>query len=271
MTQDTRRLIDLLERTHPLREAVLRRAISALDLSGVARGLDIGCGLGLQARMLAESTTPPSSIVGLDISHELLAYAARLAARPARGECVFFSAGDMGRLPFADDTFDLVWSADCVGYPASNLLPLLREIARVSRRGGIVALLSYTSQTLLPGYAMLEARLNAGASAYAPYLDAADPDAHFLRAGRWFPEAGILDLRCRTFVADVQAPLNEAQREGLILLFDMLWGGNQGGLSESDRAAFSRLCLADSPDCILDLPAYYGMFTYTMFYGRVDK
>jgi len=271
MTQDTRRLIHLLERTHPLREPVIRRAISALDLSGVLRGLDIGCGLGLQARMLAESTPPSSSIVGMDISWELLAYARGLAAQASDRGCVSFSAGDMYRLPFANNSFDLVWSADCVGYPAAELLPLLREITRVSRRGAILALLSYTSQTLLPGYSMLEARLNAGASAYSAYLEGADPEAHFLRAGRWLPEAGISDVRCRTFVADVQAPLNNLQREGLILLFDMLWGADQDSLSESDRLAYKRLCLADSPDCILDLPEYYGMFTYTMFDGRVDK
>ena len=40
-------------------------------------------------------------------------------------------------------------------------------------------------------------------------------------------------------------------------------------LSEEDWAEYQRLCLAESPDFILDLPDYYAFYTYSMFRGRV--
>ena len=40
---------------HRLREPVLRSAIQALQLPPGSRGLDAGCGVGLQALLLAES------------------------------------------------------------------------------------------------------------------------------------------------------------------------------------------------------------------------
>jgi len=210
-------------------------------------------------------------MVGLDVSTAALAHAHQLVAASSSPEGVCFTAGDMHRLPLADDSFDLVWSCDCVGYPACNLLPLLHEIVRVCRPGAVVALLSYTSQVLLPGYTMLEARLNAPSAAYASFLDEQDPESHFLRAGRWFPEAGISDVRCRTFLGEVHAPLTPAQRDAMLLLFEMLWGAAKSSLSDADRLAYDRLCRGDSPDCILDLPDYYGLFTYTMFDGIVRK
>ncbi|GAI17957.1 unnamed protein product, partial [marine sediment metagenome] len=35
-----------------------------------------------------------------------------------------------------------------------------------------------------------------------------------------------------------------------------------------DLVEFQRLCLSDSPDFILNLPDYYALFTYTMFWGK---
>ena len=40
-------------------------------------------------------------------------------------------------------------------------------------------------------------------------------------------------------------------------------------LSEGDWAEFQRLCLAESPEFILDIPDYYAFFTYSMFQGWV--
>ena len=40
-------------------------------------------------------------------------------------------------------------------------------------------------------------------------------------------------------------------------------------LSEGDWVEFQRLCLAESPEFIPDLPDYYAFFTYSMFRGRV--
>jgi demethylmenaquinone methyltransferase/2-methoxy-6-polyprenyl-1,4-benzoquinol methylase len=260
-----------LEQANPLRESTLRSVIATLKLAPGSHGLDIGCGIGLQTPLLAEATDSAGRVTGLDISAELLAYARNRIKSLACADRITFKEGDMMNLPFPDDTFDWVWSVDCVGYPAGDLLPVLKEITRVVRLGGIVAILAWTSQQLLPGYAMLEARLNATCSAYAPFLQDKNPESHFQRALRWFSEAGITESVARTFVGDIQAPLSTEHRIALTSLFEMLWGEPQSTTAESDRLEYKRLCRMESPDFILNLPEYYAFFTYSMFSGRVSK
>ena len=93
-----------------------------------------------------------------------------LYGKPDESEQISMAAGDAGKLPFADDSFDWIWSADCIGYPSGDLLPLLMEMIRVTRPGGEIVILAWTSQQVLPGYPLLEAQLNADCSSYAPYL-----------------------------------------------------------------------------------------------------
>jgi demethylmenaquinone methyltransferase/2-methoxy-6-polyprenyl-1,4-benzoquinol methylase len=266
-----RKEIQALEESNPLRESTLQSAIAALNLAPGTHGLDIGCGIGLQALLLTQATQPGGQVTGVDISPGLLAYARQKILASAFADRIFFKEGSMTRLPFEDNTFDWAWSADCVGYPAGDHLPVLREIARVVRPGGKVAILAWTSQQVLPGYALLEARLNATCSAYAPFLQGKAPEAHFLRAARWFSEVGILNAACHTFVGEVLAPLRPEIRTALASLFDMLWGESPGDATETDRLAFKSLCEPQSPDFILDVPDYYAFFTYTMFTGMIEK
>jgi demethylmenaquinone methyltransferase/2-methoxy-6-polyprenyl-1,4-benzoquinol methylase len=141
----------------------------------------------------------------------------------------------------------------------------------VVKPGGRVALLAWTSQQLLPGYPLLEAQLNATCSAYAPLLRGTDPASHFMRSLRSFSEIGLVAAKAQTFVGEVQAPLSTGQRIALISLFEMLWGVASPEATEADRLAYLRLCRADSPDFILNLPEYYAFFTYTVFSGIVAK
>ncbi len=177
----------------------------------------------------------------------------------------------MNKLPFEDNTFDWAWSVDCVGYPAGDALPALREIRRVLKPGGMIAILAWTSQQVLPGYPLLEARLNAASSAYLPYLKNIDPDQHFMRLPIWMEKAGFGDIQARSFLGEVQAPLSEGERKALVSLFEMLWGQPQPGESPEDREDYERLCLPGSAEFILDQPGYYAFFTYTMFSGKVSK
>jgi ubiquinone/menaquinone biosynthesis C-methylase UbiE len=271
MTDHTEEMIRNLELVVPLRDTLLPQMIEALQPGPGIRILDIGCGIGLQAVQFAEATQSGSHVTGLDISHDMLAYAAQRISPLAAARQVSLATGDMRMLPFADDVFDLCWSMDCLGYPAADPLLLLKEVARVAQRGANVAVLSWSSQVLLPGYAMLEARLNATASAYSSYLDNAPPEMHFMRIGGAFPAAGLVDVRFKTFVGEVMAPLDEAKRSALLALFEMLWGSTLSGASNADQREYKRLCRPDSPEFILQLPDYCAFFTYTMFSGVVQK
>jgi hypothetical protein len=160
---------------------------------------------------------------------------------------------------------------NCVGYHPAEPLPLLRELTRVAKPGGSVAILVWSSQQLLPGYPLLEARLNATSSGIAPFTKGKRPELHFLRALGWFPEAGLEEPTAQTFVGDAHAPLSDDMRSALMALLEMRWPGVQSEVTPEDWAEFQRLCQPESSDFILNLPDYYAFFTYSMFRGKVAK
>jgi demethylmenaquinone methyltransferase/2-methoxy-6-polyprenyl-1,4-benzoquinol methylase len=254
---------------NPLREPVLRSMIQSIQLPAGSHGLDAGCGIGLQALQLSEAVRPNGRVTGLDIDPGLLAYGKERLSGAGYADRIAFCGGDVSKFPFVDDSFDWVWSADCIGYPAGELAPFLGELVRLVMPGGSVILLAWSSQQLLPGYPFLEARLNSTCSAYLPFLRDKKPEMNFLRALHSFQKVGLEEVGAQTFVGDVQAPLTEGVRAALVSLFDMLWGQQQPEVSAQDWQDYRRLCLPGSPDFILDLPDYYAFFTYTMFRGRV--
>ncbi len=60
--------------SHPLRAATLRSAIQALELPPGSRGLDVGCGIGRPALLLAEAVGSQGHVAGLDVTPEFLAF-----------------------------------------------------------------------------------------------------------------------------------------------------------------------------------------------------
>jgi demethylmenaquinone methyltransferase/2-methoxy-6-polyprenyl-1,4-benzoquinol methylase len=266
---DTNPIIQHLLQANPLREPTLRSIIQSLELPRGSQGLDAGCGIGLQAILLAEAVGAEGHVTGMDILPELLAYAEDLSAKAGLSERVAFRAGDVSCLPFEDHSFDWAWSADCIGYPAGDLMPQLRELMRVIKPGGHVMLLGWSSQQLLPGYPLLEARLNATCSGYIPFLRDKRPEQHFLRALRVLQDVGLEDVKAQTFIGEVQSPLSDGERSALTSLFEMLWSAPQPEALPEDVAEYRRLCTSDSPDFILDTSDYYAFFTYSIFQGKV--
>jgi ubiquinone/menaquinone biosynthesis C-methylase UbiE len=255
---------------HRLTEPAIRAAIRALKLPAGSRGLDAGCGIGTHTLWLAEAVSPDGHVTGIDISRECLAHAGEIARSSELAEAVSFQYGDMTDLPFDDHAFDWVWNVDTL-WPVGGKdpRPMVNELVRVVKPGGIVAVLFWSSQRLLPGYPLLEARLNATYAANFPYTDDTKPELHILRTLRWLQEAGLEEAKVRTFVADVQAPLDDAARKALAASFQMFWGKAESEVTPEDWAEFQRLCQPESPDFILNLPDYYAFITYSLFYGKV--
>lgn len=263
--------IQRLLETNPLREPLLRSVIQSLQLPAGSCGLDAGCGIGLQSLLLAEALGVRGHVTGLDVLPELLAFASDTVAKAGLSDRIVFREGDVNCLPFGEDSFDWVWSADCVGYPAGELGLTLQELIRVVRPGGRVFLLGWTSQQFLPGYPLLEARLNGTCSGYLPFLKDKPPEQNFMRAPHYFQKAGLADLKAQTFVRDIQAPFTREERAALASLFEMLWGSPQPEVAPEDWLEYLRLCQAASPEFILDIPDYYGFFTCTLFQAAVVK
>lgn len=252
-----------------LREPVFRSALEALKFPSGSMGLDAGCGVGLQAVLLAEYVGPAGCITGLDMSTEALSHAEMVAEKAGLSERIDFCKGDVNSLPFEDNAFDWAWSADCVGYVPADPLPMLKELVRVVKPDGTVTILAWSSEKLLPGYPLLEAKLSATTSGMAPFLRGSGPERHFLRSLGLFRHAGLVDLTARTFSGQAYASLTEDMYNALVMLFEMRWKGAEQELGEKERMEFLRLCDPESDEFILRHPDYYAFFTYSMFYGRV--
>jgi len=107
-----------------------------------ATALDLCCGTGDLAFSLTRSGR--ARIIGADFSHSMLVRAREKSAGLVKGSpAVPFFEADALRLPFADSSFDLVTSAfgfrNLANYEAG-----LREILRVLKPGGTIAILEFT-------------------------------------------------------------------------------------------------------------------------------
>ena len=265
---DTESYIQSLLVSDPPRESTIRAMIKALQLPEGSRGLDAGCGIGLQCLLLAEEVGPTGHVTGLDISVEHLDYGRDIVKKAGLSEHISFQEGNVTNLPFDNNTFDWVWSVDCAGFVPPEPLSSLRELVRVAKPGGTVAIATWSSEKLLPGYPRLEARLGATSAGIAPFIQGMKPEWHFLRALGWLNELGLREVSASVFADSVHAPLSDEIRNALVSLFEQRWPNVASELSTDDLAEFQRLCLPDSPDFILNLPDYYAFFTYTMFWGK---
>ncbi|QLG49163.1 class I SAM-dependent methyltransferase [Natrinema halophilum] len=97
-----------------------RRALEPLALGSRDRILDVGCGTGELSRVLTADS--PGEVIGCDVDRDLLS---------AASQYVPVVAGDAFRLPFPDDSFDLVvCQALLINLPEPAAA--LSEFARVS-------------------------------------------------------------------------------------------------------------------------------------------
>lgn len=268
---DDSRCAGLLLETECLREHVTRAIIEWLDLPEGSRGLDAGCGIGSCTLALADTVGPRGHVTGLDTDRDLLRIAGERMREKGYGDRTDFRKGDINKPPFDPQTFDWVWSADCAGPGTGDPFAQVRGLAELARPGGRLNVLAWSSQNLLPGYPLLEARLNATPTGIAPFKRNMDPKTHLFQAGRWFADAGLEDVRAKTFAGDIQSPLDEGYRKALCLLFDMRWGGAQGEVDEETWSLFKRLTDPASAEFILDRPGYYAFFTYTVFSGSKTR
>jgi ubiquinone/menaquinone biosynthesis C-methylase UbiE len=116
----------------------LRREVATMvDLGPGARLLDVATGTGEQAFAFANKA---HAVVGIDLSPAML----RVARRKNHYANVTFEEADAARLPFEAGTFD----ASCVSFalhemPNSVRERVVREMARVTKRGGLLIVVDY--------------------------------------------------------------------------------------------------------------------------------
>jgi demethylmenaquinone methyltransferase/2-methoxy-6-polyprenyl-1,4-benzoquinol methylase len=89
---------------------------------------------------LAEAVGLTGHVTGVDVSSEFLNRGSEIVKDAGLSEWISFREGDVANLPFDNNSFDWACSTDCVGYGSWEPLPLLKELARVVKPGGIVAI-----------------------------------------------------------------------------------------------------------------------------------
>lgn len=105
--------------------------------------LDLATGTGWTSRVIARRG---ASVTGVDIGADLVATATRRAA--ADGLNITYEIGDAEHLPFEDGAFDAVISTCGVMF-ASRPEAAARELGRVCRKGGRIALTTWLSDSNL--------------------------------------------------------------------------------------------------------------------------
>jgi demethylphylloquinol methyltransferase len=117
-------------------------AIKWSDAAPGATCLDVCCGSGDLACLLARQVGPTGRVVGLDFAPALLAIAQQRAERSFPPLAIEWVEGDALSLPFADHHFD----AATMGYGlrnVTNILLSLKELHRVLKPGAKAAILDF--------------------------------------------------------------------------------------------------------------------------------
>lgn len=207
---------------HPGGADLSARLVRGLYLPSNSQVLDVACGIGTTARLMARDFG--LTVVGLDASAANVARAERLS----RGETATFLSGDATALPFPDESFDAV-VCECAVSTFADQPRAAAEFARVLRPGGVFGMTDMAVEAELPDDL-------AGVIAPWTCLAAARPVAGYqslflaagLRAVEYADEAAAL----RKLVADLKRKLLVAGLGRSLGAVPGLDGLDIGGLRE---------------------------------------
>lgn len=231
----------------------LEAAIRSYDLPDGVRVLDSPCGDGFYANLFAQHMRS-GTLVAADLSPECLDQARDVVQPVTPALAVEFHQADAYCLPFDDCSFDLVWCAQSF-ITLDDPVKALRELARVLRRGGQVAVLETDEyrHVLLPwpvGLELVVQRAIRDECRYK-YRDAAKfAQTRDLRSE--FREAGLKPTGKRTVAADRSAPFGPVEREFLTRHLNYLRKFVHMELTPREMASLEKATDANDPDSLIN-------------------
>jgi SAM-dependent methyltransferase len=173
-------------------EGLTRRLIRECGIERGMRVLDLGCGAGDVALLVAEAVGPSGSVVGVDREERAVALASRRAAEAGYDHIAFAVADDEGLSAY--EPFDAAVGR-CVLIHQKDPVAMVRRVASAVRSGGIVAFLEPAGH--VDGHNLPEIELlRAVAQSIGNFMRAALP-SHDI-AGRMIPcfiDAGLPEPR----------------------------------------------------------------------------
>jgi SAM-dependent methyltransferase len=143
------------------------RAIAGLKAGETV--LDLGSGGGFDAFLAAQEVGEAGHVIGVDMTPAMISKA-RVNAEKAQYRQVEFRLGEIEHLPVADDSIDVIIS-NCVINLSPNKPQVFREMHRVLKKGGRLAISDVVATTELPDSMRSDPYLHSACVAGAETVD----------------------------------------------------------------------------------------------------
>lgn len=256
-----------LAASHQAHHVELRQMIERLPILPRARVLDMACGDGRYIPLLAQRVGRDGLVVGADVSRSYLEVARRCIDKTTDAALV---AAQIESLPFAEESFDLVWCAhSLVSFRRPEFA--LKQMIRLLRAGGWLAVLENDSlhEVLLPWPEELELAIRQ-AELEAYRAKSRRPDKRYIarRLERLLARAGLTAIQRETYPIDRCGPLGRAETEHLcrylLRLRRLVWAY----LAGEHREQFQRLTDAKSAAFLAAGPGFAMTWFEVVCYGQ---
>ncbi len=165
---------------------VVKRLIDEMAIAPGQSLLDVGSGSGAIDRWFARRSDGANPITGVDVNAYLIGEATDLARREGLGDVIEFREANALSLPFAEDSFDHVFSSTVM--EELDARRMLAELVRVTKPGGRIGVITRAvdlprlvnlplpaqlkAKLEAPGFGGVDARGCADASLYARFIEA---------------------------------------------------------------------------------------------------